>query len=58
MYKRVHEFFETTTNRSSFPLYEFLQKGCYVRKIIRFQENYDRVYILVHDRVIYPQNLY
>ncbi len=24
MYKRVHEFFETTTNRSSFPLYELL----------------------------------
>ena len=88
----AHEFFEPTLNRSSFPLYELLQKGRYVRKIIRFKENYDdgrkrkhlnvlslrrrnetwlwqnatafatkpsrNWYILVHDRVIYPQNLY
>ena len=30
------------------------RKMDYTRKIIRFKENYDGVYIRIHDRVIYP----
>ena len=54
VYKRVHEFFETTRNCSSSPLYEISQKNRRMRRVVGAEGKSTAAYIDVREETFYP----